>query len=51
MKYLFFYCFLFFGLNLMFGQVSKNNNFKSSESYYLNLLKNSPNDLDALEEV
>ena len=26
-------------------------NFKSSESYYLNLLKNSPNDLDALESL
>lgn len=51
MKYLFFYCFLFFGLNPLFGQVSKNNNFKSSESYYLNLLKNSPNDLDALESL
>ena len=51
MKYLFFYCFSFFGLNPLFGQVSKNNNFKFSESYYLNLLKNSPNDLDALESL
>lgn len=51
MKYLFFYCFLFFGLNPMFGQVSKKNNFKSSESYYLDLLKNSPNDLGALESL
>ena len=51
MKYFFFCCFLFFELNLLFGQVSENDNFKSSESYYFNLLKNSPNDLDALESL